>query len=167
MTRQLCFFDNRSMSWHHKNNNTAHFKGGLWSWGRRGSEREHETGYDTFSFRSVNEPVGGHCSIPKRGLTPHANAPRHHNQLHIVKPAHTQNAPKTRATVAFRVSSVRVTPGNRGRRFSRFLVGKNGTGACWAICWQGQSRQKWPLWKLTPPAWDNFNDLLVEATLLF
>lgn len=89
--------------------------------------------------------------------------------------SHVECTENTRRTFTFRVSSVRVTPGNRGRRFSRFHPG-TGTRACCTfsvvvsnkeICWQGQSKQKWPLWKLTLPAWDNFNDLLVEATLLF
>ena len=64
-----------STSGHHRNNNTAHFEGGLRSRRRRGSEREHETGYDTSSYGGVKEPVGGHSSIPERGLTAHANAP--------------------------------------------------------------------------------------------
>lgn len=64
------------------------------------------------------------AAFPSAGLTLHTNAPRHDNQLYIVNPPHTLNALKTCASVAFRVFSARVTPGNRGRMFSRFHPGE-------------------------------------------
>lgn len=67
----------------------------------------------------MKEPVGGHCSVPQRGLTPHANAPWYHNQPHIVNTcSHAERAENARHCCS--CSSVQVTPGYRGRRFSQF-----------------------------------------------
>lgn len=122
MTRQLSFFDSMSMSWHHKNNNTAHLKGGLWSWGRRGSEREHETGYDTFfiprregaGWRSLQHSQARADASHKRALA--SQSASYHK---ICSHAECAENAQPLAT-AFHVFSVWVTPGNRGRRFGRF-----------------------------------------------
>lgn len=154
MTRQLSFFDSMSTSWHQKNNNTAHLKGGLWSWGRRGIWKGAWNGIwhifiprrEGAGWRSLQHSQARADASHKRALA--SQSASYHKIC-----SHAERAENARPlATAFHVFGVWVTPGNRGRRFGRFGPGEER---------QQRSLLRGAVQTEMTSAWDTSNDLLV------